>query len=228
MLDVLAVAPHPDDAEVAMGGTLLTLKAQGWTTGILDLTNGEPTPMGSPEQRLKEAARAKELLGLDFRRTLDLPNRYLEDTMENRKKVTAVLREVRPRLIFISYWEDSHPDHVAACRLMEACRFYCKLSKSDIPGAPFTPPKVLHFFSNHYRLQARPGFIFDISGHLEQKLAAVAAYRSQFNQERGNLGILDRLRDHAGYWGSLINREAGEVFASREPVGLSSLDALCL
>ncbi|MBI3924196.1 MAG: bacillithiol biosynthesis deacetylase BshB1 [Armatimonadetes bacterium] len=228
MIDAVAIGTHPDDVEVGMGGTVLALQQQGWAIALLDLTDGEPTPTGSPEKRRAESRRAAEILGVGWRRTLPMPNRYLEDTIANRKEIAAVLRELRPRVLFAPYWDDAHPDHVAACRLIEASRFYCKLTRSDIPGEPFPPPRIYHYFSNHYRLQPRPSFILDITGHLERKLEAVRAYESQFNAARGNLAVLDRLRVHAAYWGSLIDREAGEVFVSREPIGVSGLSALCL
>ncbi len=138
---VLAIGAHPDDVEIGMGGTIAALVAAGHRVTILDLTNGEPTPMGSPERRRAESEEAARVLGVARRITLGLPNRYLEDTVENRTAVAEVIREVRPELLFIPYWVDAHPDHVAAERLSEAARFYAKLTKTEMRGEPFYPAR---------------------------------------------------------------------------------------
>ncbi len=139
MLDALVVAPHPDDAELGVGGTIVRLMAQGWKVGILDLTSGEPTPLGSPERRAAETAAANAALGNPWRKNLGLPNRSLEPTLLHRRALAAVFREVRPRLLFAPFWEDAHPDHTAATQLVEDARFWSKLSKSDIPGDAVPP-----------------------------------------------------------------------------------------
>jgi len=221
--NVLVIGAHPDDAEIGMGGTVASLAARGETVTLLDLTDGEPTPMGSPERRRAESGAAARLLGVERRITLPLPNRYLMDTVENRVAVAEVIREVRPDLLCIPYWVDAHPDHLAAERLGEAARFYAKLTRTDMRGAPHYPDRIVHYFCTHYRLQVVPAFIVDISEHIERKLEAVACYRSQFNEERNNLGILDTIRSVAAYWGSRIRRPYGEPFATKEPIGVASL-----
>ena len=155
-LDILAVAPHPDDAEISVGGTLITCQRQGLRVGVLDLTNGEPTPHGSPEIRAKETAAATEILKLDWRQNLGLPNRSLEHTLEARRKLATVFRLTRPTVILAPYWEDSHPDHVAATQLIEAARFWSKLSRTDMEGSPFHPPQILYYFSIHLRVHPQP------------------------------------------------------------------------
>src|SRR5262249_49901534 len=127
-LDHLVIAPHPDDAELGMGGTLLLLKAHGAKVGVLDLTNGEPTPYGSPEIRERETAAATQILGLDWRGNLALPNRSLVHDLDARREVAGMLRQLRPRWLFAPYWEDAHPDHVAASTLVDAARFWAKLT----------------------------------------------------------------------------------------------------
>src|SRR5262245_4128089 len=136
MLDALVIAPHPDDAELGMGGTIALLLAQGWKVGILDLTDGEPTPLGTPERRRSETANANAALGNPWRANLGLSNRSLESTLANRRALAAAFRKVRPRLLFAPFWADAHPDHTAATTLVEEARFWSKLSKSDIPGGP--------------------------------------------------------------------------------------------
>lgn len=226
MARILAIGPHPDDVEIAMGGTVCLLLAQGHEVVICDLTDGEPTPEGTPERRAAEAAEASRLLGVRERVTLTLPNRSLQDTLEARAQVAEVIREVRPDVLFVPYWVDAHPDHVAACALAEAARFVAKLTKTPMRGEPHYPGRVYHFFSTHYRLHVKPAFIVDISDFIDPKLAAVAAYASQFNQTRGTAWILDAIREASAYWGRLIHRRYGEAFACREEIGVRLWDGL--
>ena len=230
MLDARVVSPHPDDAELGMGGTILRLSARGWKVGILDLTSGEPTPLGSPERRAAETAAANEALGNPWRKNLGLPNRSLEPTLAHRRAIAAVFRAVRPRLIFAPYWEDAHPDHVAATRLIEDARFWSKLSKTDIPGAPVHPARVLYYFSVHLKIVERPSLLIDISDQFEAKRAALLCYRSQLvdNQPPGVPGVIESVGDRTRFWGHTAGVRHAEPFASREPVGLSSLEHLLL
>jgi bacillithiol biosynthesis deacetylase BshB1 len=228
MLDILVVAPHPDDAELGMGGTILKCKAEGFRVGVLDLTNGEPTPMGSPEIRARETAEATSILGLDWRENLGLPNRSLEPTLEARAKLAGMFRQLQPRWIFAPYWADAHPDHVAATELIEAARFWAKLTKTDMPGEPYYPERIYHYYCVHLRLIPQPAFILDISDFWEQKIAALNCYRSQLIEGRPQEPptFLDRLRDQAATWGWAIGRRYGEPFTCREPIGMGSLKSL--
>lgn len=230
MLDALVVAPHPDDAELGVGGTIVRLGKQGWRVGVLDLTSGEPTPLGSLERRAAETAAANEALGNPWRRNLGLPNRNLEPTLLNRRALAAVFREVRPRLIFAPYWEDAHPDHLAASKLVDDARFWSKLSKSDIPGEPFHPTRILYYFSVHLRIVEKPSLVLDVTDEMDAKLASMRAYRSQLvdNQPKGRPSVVDSVRDRARFWGHMVGVGFAEPFASREPVGLSRLDDLLL
>ena len=152
MLDVLIVAPHPDDAELGMAGAIMKFKDDGWRVGVLDLTNGEPTPFGTPEIRARETAAATAVLGLDWRENLGLPNRSLEATLEARAKLAGVFRLERPRWIFAPYWVDAHPDHVAATELIEAARFWSKLTKTGMPGEPYYPQRIFYYYCVHLRI----------------------------------------------------------------------------
>src|SRR5262249_39944078 len=230
MLDALVVATHPDDAELGMGGTIVRMIGQGWKVGILDLTSGEPTPPGSPERRARETAAANEALGGPWRRNLGLPNRNLEATLLHRRAVAEVFRKVRPRLLFAPYWEDAHPDHLAATALVEAARFWSKLSKSDIPGQPFHPARILYYFSVHLRIVERPSVLVDISDQLDVKVAALRCYRSQLvdNQPPGQPGVIESVCDRTRFWGHTVGVHHAEPFASREPIGLASLEHLLL
>ncbi len=228
MLDILVVAPHPDDAELGMGGAILKFKAEGLRVGVLDLTDGEPTPHGTPEIRARETAAATEALGLDWRENLGLPNRSLEATLDARHQLAGVFRRTRPRWLFAPYWTDAHPDHVAATQLVEAARFWSKLTKSDIPGEPHHPKRIYNYFCVHLRLTPQPAFVLDISDQWEQKLAAIRCYESQFISGRPTepATFLDQLRDEAATWGKTIGTRYGEPFACREPLGLASLREL--
>ncbi len=227
-LDILVVSPHPDDAELGMAGAILKLKAEGRAVGVLDLTSGEPTPFGSPETRIKETAAATALLGLDWRENLGLPNRSLEATLEARAKLAGVIRQTRPRWLFAPYWIDAHPDHTAATELVEAARFWAKLTKTDLPGQPHYPERIFYYYCVHLRLIPQPAFVLDISEYWEQKRAAIECYRSQFLEGRPAEPptLIDRLRDQAAALGWSIGARYGEAFASREPIGLSSLAGL--
>lgn len=228
-LDVLVVAPHPDDAELGMGGAILRMKDAGWRVGVLDLTDGEPTPAGSRSVRAAETTAATAVLGLDWRGNLGLTNRSLEPTLEARRQLAGVIRQCRPRWLFAPYWVDAHPDHVAATELIEAARFWAKLSKSDLPGEPFHPQRVFYYFCVHLRLAVQPAFILDITPYWERKRAAMECFRSQFGEQvtAGGASFIDRLRDQASSWGYLIGAQYGEPFACREPIGLRGFGELC-
>ncbi len=230
MLDALIVAPHPDDAELGLGGTIAKLIASGWKVGILDLTSGEPTPLGSVEARRAETAAANEAIGNPWRENLGLPNRSLEPTLIHRRALAEVFRKVRPKLLFAPFWEDAHPDHAAATKLVEDARFWSKLSKSDLAGEPFHPARVLYYFSVHLKIVERPSFVVDISEFAEAKRAALDSYKTQLvdNQPAGRPGVIDAVFDRTRFWGHVAGVQHAEPIASREPIGLANLDGLLL
>lgn len=227
-LDVLVIAPHPDDAEISVGGTILVSRKQGLRVGVVELTDGEPTPFGSPEIRARETAAATEVLGLDWRHNLGLPNRALEHTLEARRALAAVFRQTRPKLLLAPYWEDAHPDHVAATQLIEAARFWSKLSRTDMPGEPWHPPRILYYWSIHLRVHPQPACVIDISDVIDQKMAAIRCYESQFFAGRPQTfpTPLDDIRDRARYWGWSIGTAYGEPLGSREQFPLDGLRSL--
>jgi len=227
-LDFLVIAPHPDDAELGMGGTILKMLGLGMRVGILDLTSGEPTPHGSDSIRAAETAAATEILGVTWRGNAGLPNRRLRPNLRSRAVVAGYIRNLRPRWLFAPYWEDAHPDHTAATELVEAARFWAKLSKTDLPGQPHHPERVYYYHCIHLRLAISPAFVVDISDEWEDKLRAILAYQSQFvtGRETTPPTMIDRFRDDAAHWGRLIQRRYGEPFATREPLALESLAGL--
>jgi len=228
MLDILVIAPHPDDAELGMGGAILKFKQEGLRVGILDLTSGEPTPHGSVEIRARETKAATRILELDWRENLALPNRSLEPTLENRAKLAGVFRLQRPRWLFAPYWVDAHPDHVAATELVEAARFWAKLSKTDLPGEAHHPQRIFNYYCVHLKLAIQPALVLDITDQWERKLASIRCYESQFITGRSaeSPAFLERLRAEAATWGKMIGTAFGEPFTCREPLGMSSLGGL--
>lgn len=224
-LDLLVVAPHPDDAEISVGGTILTCRQQGLRVGVVELTSGEPTPLGTPEIRAAETAAATRVMDLTWRGNLNLPNRQLVADLDARWKLAEVFRRTRPRIILGPYPTDVHPDHVAASQLVDDARFWAKLSRSDIPGAPYWPPQLFQFWSIHLRIHPKPAFVMDISSVIDRKMEAVRCYSSQLIEERSRAypTALDDIRDRARYWGWTIHSAFGEPFASQEEIRVTDL-----
>lgn len=227
-LDVLVISPHPDDAEISVGGTILKCRAEGMRVGVLDLTSGEPTPHGTLDIREAETEAATKLLDLSWRHNLGLPNRSLLPTLEARRALAGVLRTTRPKFVFAPYWEDVHPDHVSASRLADDARFWAKLSRSDLSGEPYWPPRMYYFWSIHLRIHPKPSFVLDVTPHIDRMMEAISAYASQFTTGRIQTfpTPLDDIRDRARYWGWSIGTGYAEPFACREEVGLKSLNVL--
>lgn len=211
-----------------MGGAILNMLARGLKVGILDLTDGEPTPHGSLEIRAKETKAASEVLGITWRKNLGLKNRFLEPTLEARRELAIVFRETQPDWIFAPFWVDAHPDHVAATELVDAARFWAKLSKTDMPGQRFHPKRIFNYYCVHLKMHAQPAFVLDISQQWEQKLEAIACYQSQFVTGREHMqpAFLEQLESEAAYWGKSIGVRYGEPFTSREPIGLGGFSEL--
>ena len=208
-----------------MGGTIARLASQGHDILLLDMTNGEPTPHGSVETRVKEAARAASILGVT-RVTLDFPNRMLTHSIEARHAVAGVIRTHQAQIIFAPYFEDAHPDHVATTRIVEDARFDAKLTKIDLPGEPIYPKWMFYFYCTHLRHVANPSLLIDITGFELRKREAILAYESQFVVPERNRRVVEWIDAANIYFGSRIGAAAAEPFFTREPLGLASLDSL--
>jgi bacillithiol biosynthesis deacetylase BshB1 len=221
--DVLAIAAHRDDVEQTCGGTLLRMAARGLRTAILDLTRGEAGTRGTADDRALEAMEAARLLGVVRRDALDLPDGAIENTLQNRNKIVRVLREVRPRVVILPYWKARHPDHAIVATLgYEAC-FLSGLKKVETATAPHRPFKIV--YASLYA-DVRPSFIVDITPFIEQRHAALMAYKSQYaNQEAGSTlfvpeeEIRERTLAEARHYGLLAGVKYGEPFVQKE-VGL--------
>lgn len=224
MIDALCVGAHPDDVEIGMGGAVASMVDQGYSVVLCDLTDGEPTPRGTRDMRMAEAAEAARILGVR-RVTLTQPNRYLADTVEARMQLAEVIRELKPKWLFSPHPIDAHPDHLAAAAIVTAARFHAKFSKTDMAGEPHYPPRLYRYMAVHLRLNAEPKFLVDIGGVLERKMAALRAYQSQFSGEPGD-GIVEHVRLAAEWWGSRVGTTAAEPFFSDEAIGVTSFGSL--
>lgn len=229
-LDVIAVGAHPDDVEIACGGTLAQLVRQGYRVGIVDLTDGEPTP-GSPgpEVRLEEAAEAARLLGVQVRQTLELPNRRLFDSHEARLALAKVFRRYRPSIVLGLAGKTplASPDHYQAVQITDAAVFYSRLSKWDeqFDGlAVHTISRQVWFPLGFSSLQLPPAgghFVVDIGGTLELKLQAIRAYKTQFPPAKDRL--FRTLEAQNRFYGGSAGFEAGELFFSSGTLGTKDL-----
>ena len=231
MANILVVGPHPDDQELGMGGTVIRLAKQGHNVLLLDMTNGEPTPHGSPEQREKEWTAAAGIMGVR-RRLLPpeagLKNREVQHTLEARHGVAGVIREHQAEIVFLPYPEDAHPDHTATTRIVEDARFDAKLTQTDIPGEPIYPRWMFYYYCTHLRHPASPSFCIDITEEMDDKERAIVAYESQFVTPEKNRKVVTWVRQLNGYMGSRIGTEYAEPFWTREPIGLGSLNGLVM
>ncbi len=224
-VDILAIAAHRDDVEQTCGGTLLQSAALGLRTAILDLTQGEAGTRGSAEERAAEAEAAARILGVGWRQALDIPDGRVENTWENRLKIARVLRELKPRVVILPYWQARHPDHATAATLgYEAC-FVAGLSKVDAQttAAPHRPFKII--YASLYA-DVRPSFVVDIGDYVEQRFEALMAYRSQYENQHsgGNIfvpreEIRERMLALARFYGMLGGVRYAEPFVQKE-VGL--------
>lgn len=228
MLDLLVIATHPDDAEISVGGVLLKAKAEGLKTGILDLTTGEPTPRGTEARRKSETSQASEILQLDWRENLGLPNRNLVANLDARREIADCIRRTRPQLILAPWEEDVHPDHVQASRLCDDARFYAKLSRTDLEGEPYWAPRLFYYLSIHLRNHPRPSVVVDVSPQIEEKMKAICCYQSQLIEGKPEAfpTVVDDIRDRARYWGWSIHTSYAEPLISREEIPISKIKTL--
>jgi N-acetylglucosamine malate deacetylase 1 len=232
-LDLLAIAAHPDDVELTCGGTLLKAAGQGYKTGILDLTAGEMGTRGTPETRLKEAAKAARILRVAHRENLRLPDAHLEINEEYKLAVARRIRALRPRAVILPYWEGRHPDHYNAARLgYEGC-FLAGLKQLPIEGDAFRPFKIL--YSTVYYREVRPTFVVDITPYFERRYRAILAYNSQFRprakHKKSKVDIpLDRLHHEvnliARYYGQMAGLEYAEPFLVKEVMQVEDIVGL--
>jgi len=226
-LDLLAIFAHPDDVELAVGGTLLKMKFLGYKTGALDVTQGEMGTRGTVEGRAKEAEEAARILKLDIRENLELPDGHVWVTEETRTKLVRVLRRLKPKVLLTHQIDDPHPDHNHIAQLVRESARLASMQKYDgeLGQERISPPIVAH---NIFSQRVTPSFIVDISDFLEGKMEAIRAHKSQFHNPNSkeletrltSSGFLDELENRSRYFGSLIGTAAGEPFFVRESLNI--------
>ncbi len=221
-VDILAFGAHPDDVEIGAGGFLAKEAALGYKVGIVDLTRGEMGTRGTPEVRAVEADSAAQILGASWRINLGLPDGLLIADHESVMKAARVIRTVKPSIIITPYWDDRHPDHVSASRLVTEAHFKSGLKKLEPEIDSFRPKTILYYFLNRMDDYS---FIVDVSDYYSKKQEAVQAHFSQF----GNNGLkplavlgvkvpLQFIESRDRLWGAQIGKAYGEAFLVRNPV----------
>ena len=227
-IDVLAFGPHPDDIELGCGGTLLKLSDSGYSCALVDLTQGEMSTRGTIETRASEAAAAAKVLGATARENLGLPDGYLRNDHESRRKVVEVIRTYRPKLVFVPYFQDRHPDHYHASELLYEAAYVAGLRRYETGQESHRPAKVVYYMRWH---EFEPTFIVDITEQYDRKMEAIWSYASQFKPpDRAPDSLADaeepetrlttpeyhwKLVHRMAYYGSLIQARYGEGFLIR-------------
>lgn len=229
-IDVLAVGAHPDDVDLTIGGTIAKLTSQGRSVIVLDLTRGEMGTRGTVETRAEEAERAAKVLGAGERITLDLGDGILENSLESRRQVIEVIRDLQPALVLGPYWEDLHPDHAATGRVLCSVMYPSGFSKFPAEGEPYRPNEYLFYMAH---TPFAPSLIVDVTDFHEKKMEAIRCFASQIHSaDKGEppTGIsqpdfLAMLEGRARHFGRLIGCTFGEPLLSRRPVPMADLVA---
>ena len=228
-LDILAFSPHPDDAELGCGGSLILAANQGLRVAVADLSAGEMSSRGTPEQRRREKEQAADLLGLRNRLLVGLPDSEIGTDPAHRLPIIQLIRETRPRLVLAPYGQDRHPDHTAAGKLVQEACFLAGVSKIGT-GRPHRPERVYYYMIHH---PFTPSFVVDISTVWDQKMAAVTAYQSQFQPDGSGFetaisrpDFLRLFTTRAVWFGAMIGAAYGEAFYLPGPVPAHELPGL--
>ncbi|UCF43535.1 MAG: bacillithiol biosynthesis deacetylase BshB1 [Planctomycetota bacterium] len=225
---VLLVSPHPDDAELAMGGTIAKMIDAGWDVTIVDLTDGEPTPFGSKQLREKEAGKASMLLGVKNRMCLEMPNRYLQVTLENRRKLAEVIRLNKPDLLFGPAMPDYHPDHIATAELTSGARFEAKFHKTNMAAEPHWASRKYDYYSTHRLTYDKPSFVVDVTDYWDKKMNAVRAYQSQIKNisPPNAVSLVEKVEVVGRYFGQCAGFKYGEPFVGYEAIPVKNIKLL--
>jgi len=203
--DILAFGAHPDDVELAAGGTLLKAARAGSATGVITLTRGETGTRGSLEERAAEFNAASRLMGLAHHEMLSLPDGRLAADEESRLAVVREIREHRPTILLLPYWEDRHPDHGAASRIVQEAAFLAGLRKLDTGQEPHRPAELVYYMSSW---EFDPSFVVDISTHIEEKKSAIQAYGTQVFNPSLATGEEQTFISSEHFWQLLLSRMA--------------------
>jgi len=227
-IDLLVFGPHPDDIEIGLGGTVARHASAGHSVGLCDLTEGELSTNGTPEERRAEAVEASRVLGAMWRENLRWPDGGIAETPGTIRSAVDLIRRHQPRTIAAPYWDDRHPDHVAASRVLRAAAFKSGLRRYETGADPWTPEWVCYYFIND---GATPSFVVDVSAHYERKRAALDCFRSQF-APAANSAVPTRLtastfrqliESRDAQFGALAGVAFAEGIVVREPIVRSGL-----
>jgi bacillithiol biosynthesis deacetylase BshB1 len=221
-VDLLAFGPHPDDLEIGLGGTLAKHVARGHAVGLCDLTRGELASNGTPEARLAEAERAGRVIGAAWRHNLSLPDRAIGSSPDHARQVAELVRACRPRVVALPYWQDRHPDHLAAATLVRDGVFNAKLRKYAAQGEPWQPDWICYYFIND---TGPASFLIDVSDYYDLKRQALACYTSQFSRATGTAetrlnspGFNQLIESRDAQFGALAGVRFAEGIVTTEPV----------
>jgi len=226
--DLLAFGAHPDDVEIGMGGTIAKYARRGYRAVICDLTKAELSSNGTVDERQEEAAEAARRLGVSERLNLELPDRGLSVEQEAIRRIVAVIRRYRPRLVFAPYWEDRHPDHGQCARLVEEAVFSAGIRRYGAGelGEAHRVRSVYYYMINAF---CRPHFLVDISETVQDKLASLRAYESQFEKRPGAVdtpltnNYIEMIESRERWFGQQIGAAHAEGFLTKTPIHLFDL-----
>ncbi|QQS37680.1 MAG: bacillithiol biosynthesis deacetylase BshB1 [Ignavibacteriales bacterium] len=229
-LDILVFAAHPDDAELSMGGTIAKFTKHGFKVGIIDITRGEMGTRGTPEIRQKEAFQSAIVLKTSVRENLSIPDGHIEQNKENLSKIVMELRRYKPKIIFAPYFDDRHPDHIDASKLVKQAMFTSGLMKfktfdKEVPQEAYRPKKLFYYMQTY---TFEPSFIIDVSETFSDKMKAIGCYSTQFHNPRSTEPetfisrpeFLHYIEARAGFYGFQIGKSFGEPFFSEEKIEL--------
>lgn len=231
-VDLLAIAAHRDDVELTCSGTLIKAAKQGYRTAIIDMTQGEMGTRGSVALRAAEASRAAEIMGVEARENLNLPDAGIVDDLATRELLARAIRRFRPKVVIAPAREGRHPDHHTAAQLIRDACFVAGLAKlaPDVPK--HRPKKLVHCVSFREDF-GKPTFVVDISDEFETKMKAIRCYDSQFSGERqagevfpNGEPLYDIVRHQSAHYGSLIRCMYGEPFYTSETMRVDDIVAL--
>lgn len=228
--DLVVFSAHPDDAELCCGGLLLVAAAKGWRTAVVDMTRGELGSLGTPEERVREAAQAAEVLGLTCRLNLELPDGRLRDCDEYRGAVVRTIRQLRPRLVVAPPLVDHHPDHMATAELVRQSFYLCGIRRYLPELGPWRPRGVMYMVGLR---SPAPSLLVDVSDVGDQRMAAIRCYRSQFEPpgdgprlRLNSSFFLDSVTAHLRHWGATIGVPLAEPYWSETPLPVGDPVAL--
>jgi len=232
-LDILVIAAHPDDAELACSGTVAAQVAKGYKVGILDLTKGEMGTRGTPEIRMQESAEASKILGLDVRENLGFKDIYFKDDDSHRLEIVKIIRKFKPEIVLANAVTDRHPDHGKGGAVASNACFMSGLRKIEttldgIDQDPWRPKYVYHYIQNNY---IKPDFVVDITDFWNIKIESIKAFRSQFydpnNKEPqsfiSSAEFLDFIEARSREFGHSIMVKYGEGFTVERTLGITDL-----